>query len=471
MSWVLLFAYQALGTVAFLLAVPFLLLRAVRHPEEMAERMGWRGPRLEGSPLWLHAASLGELQSLQSLLQDRERELAPPLLLTVLSVSARRAGAIPCPVRFAPVDLWFAVWPFLRRVKPRGLVLVETELWPFTLAACRARGVPVVVVSGRLSQRRWRRTRRLRPLLRPLVSRLAGVGAQSEADAERFRWLGVPAVQVAGNLKYRMNPAAQLHDSQLVRRQVDQLFLLVAGSVRTGEEGVLDCVGGSGEDSSTLNPGSSTPGSPREGRLLLVLAPRHLREREHWIEACAARRVRASLRSRSDLPAPVPGAAARAAFRAALSAIPGELLLLDTHGELGRFYAAADAAFVGGTLVPIGGHNLFEPAREGIPVAFGPHTGGVADLAEPLLRRGGGFRVEDGAALRQWVEGMRADPAAHARAGAAAREAAAEVAGGVARTWGFLESFPWAAVRRRGAAGTNPAADAAPLARGPRGLS
>jgi 3-deoxy-D-manno-octulosonic-acid transferase len=441
MSGFLLVLYQLLATAAFVVAAPVLLWRAVNHRREMVERLGREDPsasvppemtRRAQGPLWLHAASLGELESLRALWETPGRAPAGPLLLTVLSVSARRRAQEMAPagtrVRFAPLDLWCAVGPFLRRERPRALVLVETELWPLTMALCHLRGIPVVVVSGRLSLRRWRGTQLLAPLLRPLLRRLAGCAVQSDGDAARFRSLGASRVEVTGNLKYRLAavpPPRPLGDGR---------FVFVAGSVRAGEEEVLAA--------------GCLPG------VLCVIAPRHLREREHWIEACDARDVRWSARSGVELKVPKPadmhGPLAQIALReileAALPAFEGvrrPVLLLDVHGELGAWYAAADAAFVGGTLAPIGGHNLFEPARCGVPVAFGPYTRGVADVAEPLLLCGGGERVRDGAALAAWVARLRDDPSAAAAAAAGAAAAARALAEGAGRTFDFLERFAW----------------------------
>jgi 3-deoxy-D-manno-octulosonic-acid transferase len=440
MSALLLVAYQILGTILFVAATPYLIIRFLRHPQEMKERLGWSVPRFEGggSPLWLHAASLGELEAARGLLEDCEHSFSPPILLTVLSVSARGKAAQVCgeaaAVAFAPLDLWFTLWPFLRRVNPRGLLLVETELWPLTLASCLGRRIPMALISGRLSPRKWSATRRLRPLLSPLLSRFDGMAVQTQSDADRFSVLGGRALRVTGNLKYRLTAAGSRGRTDRTRQG---RLLFVAGSVRLGEEDVAVAGEGMG--------------------LLFVLAPRHLRERDHWMRVC--RSLGRPVAARSEIRLEVPSGTAlhdagvRARFRDELEVgwprgERGEpaVLLLDTHGELGAWFAAADAAFVGGTLVPLGGHNLFEPAREGIPVAFGPHTEGVAEVAEPLLRHGGGFQVRDGAALQAWIGSMAANPEARARAGDWARAAAEEVGGALNRTWGFLESLAWTKV-------------------------
>jgi 3-deoxy-D-manno-octulosonic-acid transferase len=476
MSGFLLLLYQILGSLAFVLALPYLVIRSLRHPQEMRERLGWSAPAFRGGtrPLWLHAASLGELEAIRGLLQDPHHSLHAPVLLTVLSVSARRkavkladelkdrfiepegadaAGAADpakqeiLSVMFAPVDLWFAVLPFLCRARPRGLLLVETELWPFTLSACRGRRIPTALISGRLSPRKWGTTRRLRPLLSPLLRCFDGVAAQTEADGERFRALGARRIRVTGNLKYylasgrterRVEATDVTTGGPSGGKERTNGFLFVAGSIRLGEEGVIRVA--------------------EVADLFFILAPRHLREREHWLRACQDAGCAVVARSTVSLEVPSVDAlrddSVRARFRRTLQSWWPEqtgagrpVLLLDVHGELGAWFAAGDAAFVGGTLVPVGGHNLFEPAREGVPLAFGPHTSGVLELAEPLLRHGGGFLVRDADELCSWIARMAGDAGARARAGSSALAAAREVGGSVDRTWGFLEALPWSGAR------------------------
>jgi len=473
----LLALYQLLGTAGFVALSPWLLLRAARRPGEMRERLGWAARTRGERPLWLHAASLGELAGVRALLASDRHASAPPGLLTVLSVSARAGAGEAGPgwrAAYAPLDLWFALLPFLLRQRPRGLILNETELWPATLAACRLAGIPVAVISGRLSARRWNATRLARPLLGPGRKGIAGCAAQSRADAERFAALGLPGAVVTGNLKYRIDDASSPASApRSALPPGNEPFLFVAGSLRRGEEAVLRAL----------------RRASRERGLLAVIAPRHRREMPAWDAALRAAgfypvprtslswatpprarlagspEERSALRSRLaaalagvpdaapkagpyDVPQVAPQPAPQVAPQAAPAA-PPRALLLDTHGELEAWYAAADAAFVGGTLAPIGGHNLFEPAREGVPVAFGPHTAGVRDLAEPLLRRAGGREVEGEEDLAAWILELAADPALRARTGEAARAAAREVAGGVERTWAFLAGFAWAGVQTR----------------------
>ncbi len=439
----LLYIYQAIGTLGFILALPWIAIRSLRRPAEMRERLGGGLSPLAGSgPLWIHAASLGELEGIRTLLDSEDRRFRPPVHLSVLSVSARnRVEEIAkgrTSVGFAPLDLWFCYCRVLRRVRPRGVILLETELWPGFLHACRRRRIPVAVISARLSPRNWRKTRLIRPILRPLLESIPVIGAQGEADAARFRQLGAPRVTCTGNLKYEAGTG-----EPAPRNGGDPSFVFVAGSLRKGEEEVLAA--------------SRIPG------LLMIVAPRHLREREHWIDACTRTGIHPVLRSGTQISIRPDreSASGRVRMRAALlSLLRGEvdgtvpeaqrprILLLDTQGELGEWYSAADAAFVGGTLVPIGGHNLFEPAKAGLPVAFGPWTANVEDVAEALLRSGGGVRISGAEDLSVWLLRLAQDRKALAGASTAAFGTAVELGGSVDRTWELLESLGWPGAHR-----------------------
>jgi len=454
------------------------------------------------SRLWIHAASLGELEALRSLLQDPRSRALGPFHLTVLSVSGRAGGARRIPqagsVGCAPLDLFPFVHGFLRRLRPRGLLILETELWPWTLAELSRRRIPVAVISGRLSARKWSGTRLMKPLLSTRLARMSGIAVQTEGDAERFAALGARPPMVTGNLKYSLQDFAQQIDTNsdelrakgaraqapvraaattpesprrpspfssageglpAIDPSADGWCLFVAGSLRVGEEQVVRA--------------ARIPG------VVAVAAPRHLREREHWAEACRRAKIPFVLRSGLSLGSeagvapdrPDGRARRRSALLRALgvegpprppasgdedgptsaedASLP-PVLILDTHGELAAFYALADVAFVGGTLAPIGGHNLFEPAREGLPIAFGPHIEGVREVADPLVAGGGGTCVRGEEELRAWLRRMERDDAERRRAGAAALQVARDLAGARDRTWAFLEGLGWPLRPERG---------------------
>lgn len=410
---VLLVLYQLLMTLAVLLASPWLTIRSLRRGSEMRARLGlWVGSAPPpANALWIHAASLGELEAARHLL-DAAPDLRARAVVTVTSTSALRRGherlGSGIPIQAAPLDVWFAVARFLRHVSPSALVLLETELWPWTLAEVERGGGSLLALSARLSNRNWRRLFWARALFRRLLPRSLAVGAQSERDRARFRELGYNAAIVTGNLKYAPLPvrphASASASVSASGARVDSVArtLWVIGSLRRGEESVLECLG------------HARP---------TVLAPRHLRERGHWRRALERRGLSYVLRSELGpevAPLNASGEAdprARVGLLALLDDSRASVLLLDVHGELRGWYAVADAAYLGGTRVPIGGHSLFEPLAAGIPVALGSHFENVSDLVE-LARPSGcvGICATD-AELRAWFDRMASDPEARVALG------------------------------------------------------
>ena len=374
------------AALAALLAAPVALLGLALRPgwrPGLGERLG-RLPAAAPGALWVHGASVGEIQAAARLLAELERRGHPvrASTTTLTGRSLLRGGHPEWPCTLAPLDHPWCVESALARVRPAALVLVETELWPGWIAGATRHGVPVVLVSGRLSERSFPRYRRFRAWLRPTLRRLAAVGARGAADAERFAALGVPPerISITGDLKLeppgeppRLAPelAAALGDGPL----------LVAGSTHAGEEeaalGALAAAEAAG-----LAP-------------LLALAPRRPERFDAVARAVESRGRR--LRRRSAL-----GAAPLAA---------GEVLLLDSLGELAGLYTRARVAFVGGSLVPRGGHNVLEPVFAGVPVLFGPSTESAREAAEILLASGGGRRVRDTDELAREVVAALRDPA------------------------------------------------------------
>ncbi|MDX1650249.1 MAG: glycosyltransferase N-terminal domain-containing protein, partial [Myxococcota bacterium] len=360
----------------------------------LRERLGRHPGAGRRGAVWVHGASVGEIGAALGLV-DALRARGEEVVASTTTVTGRariRAARPDVPSGLAPLDHPWAAARALGRVRPSALLLIETELWPGWIAAAHDRGVPVVVVSGRISDRSLPRYRRLRRLLAPTLRRLAAVGARSREDAARFVALGVPEdrVRVTGDLKLEPPAKAPAPPAELAAA-LAEVPVLVAGSTHPGEEeaalGALDAAERAGV------------------ALALVVAPR----RPERFEAVAARLAGSGrrLRRRSRMePGPLR---------------PGEVLLLDSMGELGAVYGLAALAFVGGTLVPVGGHNILEPVQRDRPVLFGPHTGNVRE-AEALLREtGAGTRVEDAAGLAAATVARLRDERSQARAQAARR--------------------------------------------------
>lgn len=401
--WIL---YQVCYVLALGLAAPFLLLsRGRRYGPTLAPRLGRQSSPPGSHAVWLHAVSVGEV-GVAATLATSLATLLPPagrILLTTITPTgqeqARTVASRPSlrdrlDVAYLPFDLDGPVRRFLDAFAPAALVLVEGDLWPLLLRRARDREVPVVVVNGRISDRSYRRLRRLRGLLAPLLRPVAHWGMQTGADRDRLLALGVPSarVTVTGNLKFEMaEPSAAPELEELVRRLAAGRPTLVAGSTAAGEdELVLDAFERLGA-----------------GKALLVLAPRHPERFGSVTGLVGARGLRC--RRRSD------------ALADASATLQPDVLVLDSLGELGALYRLATTAFVGGTLVPRGGHNPLEPARFGVPVAVGPSMENFREIADSFDRDGAWRRVRDADELAAAWAGWLDDPAAASALGARGR--------------------------------------------------
>ena len=387
--------YNLLLAAASLAVVPALKLERFRahrerlgvYPAELRERL--RGRKV----IWLHNASVGELLAARPLVSDlRDRFPASRIVLSTTSLAGRELahglaeadGAV-----LLPLDLPACVERALATLEPGLFVFTETEIWPNLLRALARRKIPAVLLSGRISPRAFRRYRWIRPFLRRVLADVALLGMQSEAEAERIRALGAPVerVQVTGNLKLDgVVPAGP----PILEVEGP---LWVAASTHAGEEEICLRV--------------FTSARKRFPALRLLLAPRHLGRRDDVERLLGAHGVGFVRRSRLE----------------GLWRGEPEVLLLDTLGELAGIYPQATLAFVGGTLAPVGGHNLLEPARAAVPVLFGPHVETVSEMAARLESSGGGRRVPDERALGRALEDLLADPSLRRRMSSAAREA------------------------------------------------
>jgi 3-deoxy-D-manno-octulosonic-acid transferase len=410
--------YGVLTRVAAPVVFAVTLVRGARDPAyrtHLGERFGL-GPRVDAPSLWLHAVSVGEVSAAAALVRTlRVRHPGMPCVLTTATPTGRAQAATlfgtDVDVRFLPYDTPGAVRRFLARIRPRVAIIMETEVWPNLLRECGTRGVPVLFASARLAARSVPRYRRFGRLFSAGL-RDAWVAAQSAADAERFVALGAdPArTRVVGNVKFDMQLGEAVVEKgrELHLRYLGARPVWAAGSTHEGEEElVLDA-------HAVL--GRAVPGA------LLVLAPRHPQRFEGVAALLERRGVIFDRRSRTE------------AVRAET-----QVLLLDTMGELMAFYAASDAAFVGGSLVPVGGHNLLEPASLGVPVIMGPHTQNGPEIARLLIETGGALEVADGAALAAAAAGLLADAALRERMGASARRFVESHRGTLARLLALIE--------------------------------
>lgn len=391
--------------VLIYLAAPMVLLmhlwRGLRDPsyrDRLGERFGF-GPVLPGDTIWIHAVSVGEVQAAESLVKQllARHPRHPILLTTVTPTGAARARQLfgnSVLLRYIPLDLPGSVGRFFDRVRPRLAMILETELWPNLFAECGRRKVPLVLASARISPRSIGRYRRLVPLFRQALSHGIVIAAQSEIDAARFRSIGAnPArTRVIGNIKFDFQPPSGIEELGLRWRELNAPGrpIWVAGSTHKGEEDmILDA------HRAVLR---------RFPDALLLLVPRHPQRFEVARELLKRRGEAYTNRSSG-------------------TAIPRatSIMLGDTMGELMMFYAAADVAFVAGSLVPIGGHNLLEPASLGRPVLTGPHNFNN-DAAVCLLLEAGATRiVADARQLAEAVSDLLGDNELRTSVGAAGR--------------------------------------------------
>ena len=443
------FLYSFFAAVAAVLSAPYWLIQGLRHGKylsNLGERLGFSVPGVQGLPadrpsaIWLHAVSVGEALSGVALAR-RLKEAYPqrPLIVSTTTLTGYTLAKERMPfadaVIFFPFDWVFSVKRVLDGVKPALVVILETEIWPNFLRETDKRAIPVIFLSGRISDRSFARWQKwfgsfgffLRPLLASALQKPAAFLMQTEADAERIRSLGAPAdrVKVSGNLKYDQElpdatPLAEWLGEECKRR--GRWPLIVAGSVVATEEPLA-----------LIAFGVVQGDFPKA---LLVLAPRkpeRFTAAAEFIDESHRKFVR-----RSELSVAGTSAAASSSNG---SSIPDDatVLLLDSIGELASLYRIADGAFVGGSLVNSGGHNILEPAAFGKVPVFGPSMENFAAISSRFLEAGAAIQVESPEdAGVEWIHLLK-DPAKMSRMGTAARQLVESSRGALDRALSEIE--------------------------------
>lgn len=375
-----------LGGMAFLPSLLWRCLRGATYHHDLAERLG----RTRLAPaqhaamrgcLWFHAASVGEVQGVLPIIARLHASQPEcPIVLSTFTPAGKRTAQRLVPeaqrIFVLPLDLPWLMRRLMQDLQPRMLLIQETELWPNLLRAAAQQQAPVVLVNGRLSPRSLRHYGWVRPFMRRVLAHVTRFLVQSEAGAAGFRQLGAEAarVQVTGNtnIDRALLQAAQQPPVSALAPLAQGRRLLVAGSTHEGEEAIV------------LTAYRQV--YPQAPDLLLVLAPRHLERAEAVVRQGQAHGCQVLRRSQWQPETPV-------------ALTQPTVLVLDTMGELAALYSLCTVAFVGGSLVPIGGHNALEPAVFAKPIVFGPHMFHFPELATLLLQAGGAVQVNGAAAL------------------------------------------------------------------------
>jgi 3-deoxy-D-manno-octulosonic-acid transferase len=443
MKYALYTAALATGLVGYL---PVALWRqgARGVPLHLRARMGRDTPPVAGPTAWVHAVSVGEAIAATALV-DGLRSLYPelPVVMTTVTdtgariVRERFAGV--ATHRFFPIDLPGAARRVIEAIDPAFLVCMETELWPNTLRAAARRRVPVMIANGRLSDRSFRRYRLVRSFLGSVLRDVSVFAMQSQEDARRIIALGAlpERVIVTGNVKNDALPdaagAVELWGRLLGLRAGQPVW--VAGSTHRGEEeAVLD---------------AHQSVRPEFPDLVLVLAPRHPERVREVLDLVAARGWtavrRSELRRASVAGAATPvraeGGLPQGPVAAPVASPMPRIIVLDTVGELAQLYAVADIVFMGGSLVPAGGHNMLEPAIRRKPVLTGPHTTNFREAVALLVESGGGMVVRTAGELAAELRRLLADAELREKLGTLAHDAVASRHGAVRATLELVTRF------------------------------
>ena len=397
------FLYEVLLYLVFIVGLPFFLIIGLvrgKYVANFGERMGFYRSPVRAHDLWIHAVSVGEALAAKTIVEQILRmrpETSIVFTTTTITGQAQAKRLYPsATVTYFPFDFSFSVRRFLTHHAPKAFATMETELWPNVTRIGRSRGVRLLLANGRISDRSYPRYRLFRPVVARLLRSYERVLAREELDCERFLAIGAHDVEVTGNVKFDYTPSdAPLPDIETL---IGERKCVVLGSTFEGEDEMLL---------------PEVERLVRERNLFFVIAPR----KPERFDAVAALLAKTRFVRRSQF-----------------QQKETDVLLLDTIGELARVYRYATVAFVGGSLVPHGGHNPIEPAAAGVPVCFGPHMTAFRDVAKAFLTNEAAKQVTNADDFAQFVEQMTSDAAVRAAWGERARKVVAENRGASERT-------------------------------------
>lgn len=411
--------------VLFYSALPLLLLRLYQRGKKapayrvrIAERFGFfPAPRFSQQPVWVHAVSVGESIAIAPLVEKLLAANEIVVLTCSTPTGSQRIKAMfgervfHC---YAPYDYPGAVKRFLNNTQPKLALMMETEVWPNSLHHCAQRNIATVLVNARMSAKSAKGYAKLAALSQPMFSSLTKVLAQSEADARRLQDLGVASPEVTGSLKFdvEISPQAQAEAAQIKQQLQQKSFTWIAASTHAGE------------DEQVLAAHKALLASHPDALLLLV--PRHPERFNEVAELVESMGLTLARRSQTQ---------------GQNRDIQAQVLLGDSMGEMMSFFGAVDAAFIGGSLVPNGGHNFLEAAAWGLPLLSGPEVFNFQQISELLVQQGGLRFVADSEGLAEQLLEFAKDDAARAAVGRLALELVEANRGALARQWHAVEAL------------------------------
>ncbi|HYC88154.1 MAG TPA: 3-deoxy-D-manno-octulosonic acid transferase [Thermoanaerobaculia bacterium] len=406
--------YEVLLYLVLLIALPYFLLTGVlrgKYVVNFPVRAGWFRHRAEAHDLWIHAVSVGETLAARPIVEEIVRQRPGTSIVfttTTLTGQAQARRLYPdATVTYFPFDFAFSVKRFLEHHQPRAFATMETEIWPNVARISRARGLRLVLANGRISDRSFPRYRAFRWVVAPVLRQYDRILAREATDRDRFVSIGAPAaiVEVSGNVKFDYEP------DETPLEAAPQLEALIAGRKVVVFGSTME-----GEDEALL---PEIEALLAQHDIFVVIAPRKPERFElvaGLLSTSPLRFVRRSELGRAE---------ARPTF---------DILLLDTFGELAKIYRYATAAFIGGTLMPTGGHNPIEAAAAGVPVCFGPSMTNFREIAQVFLRNEAAAEVQNAAEAAEFITRMLEQPDVQRAWGARARETVLQNRGASERT-------------------------------------
>ncbi|MFZ6758616.1 lipid IV(A) 3-deoxy-D-manno-octulosonic acid transferase [Undibacterium sp. Ji50W] len=414
------------------LSLPFALFRLwwrgrqePGYRQHIAERLGFYPLSTSMPTIWVHAVSAGETRAAEPLIRALlARRPDHRILLTHMTATGRETGGKlfadvgpRLDQAFLPYDINWMIRRFLRHFSPQLCVLIETEVWPNLIAQCELQSIPVTLVNARLSEKSLRKAQRLATLILPAARAISCVAAQSNPDAQRLQELGIERPDVTGNMKFDVTPPPLMGErGAALRRSFGERQVILCASTRDGEEELILQAFVEQIPLLQTNP-------------LLIITPRHPQRFDHvasMLEARGISYVRRSTLNHEEI-APITKDV--------------QVLLGDSMGEMYMYYAACDIAFVGGSLVALGGHNLIEACAMGKPVLTGTHTFNFSEITDQAIACGAAFRVDGALSLFRQAHALLADQQQRQRMGEAAYAFFLQHQGATARTMHLLEPY------------------------------